>query len=151
MTYGPYINDSARRPLALLYLRAASGNQAERDQAVVAQQHICTQRAEELGAVVVAEIVDFGSGLSLDRPGLADLLIKLGELRSTTPGRPRYVIAADHARLGCSVQAYSHVSYEIDRAGGLINIASVALAEYEALMRWANESNADGLPPPEPS
>ncbi|HEY3611025.1 MAG TPA: recombinase family protein [Pseudonocardiaceae bacterium] len=151
MTHEPYIDNSARRPQALLYLRTASGNQAERDQAMVAQQHICTRRAEELGAVVVGEWVDFGSGLSTERPGIADLLAKLGELRAAVPGRLCYVIAADHARLGRSVQAYSHVSYEIDRAGGLINIASVALAEYEALMRRSARPNADGLPPPESS
>jgi DNA invertase Pin-like site-specific DNA recombinase len=145
------MNDSARRPLALLYLRAASGNQAERDQAIVAQQHICTQRAEELGAVVIGEFVDFGSGLSIDRPGLTGLVAKLDELQRTTDRLRAYVIAADHARLGRSVQAYSHVSYEIDRAGGLINIASVALAEYEALTRSTDRTNADNLPPPESS
>jgi DNA invertase Pin-like site-specific DNA recombinase len=151
MTQKLHIDDSLRRPQALLYLRAVSGNQAERDQAIVAQQHVCTQRAVELRAVVAAEFVDFGSGLSLERPGLAALLAKLGDLRATTPTRPCYVIAADHARIGCSVHAYSHVSYEIDRAGGLIHIASVALAEYEALTRRTTQPNADGLPPPESS
>lgn len=148
MTREPHINDS-RRPQALLYLRAASGNQAERDRAIVAQQHVCTQRAEELGAMVVGEFVDFGSGLSTERPGVTDLLTKLGELRATTPSRPRYVIAADHARIGRSVQAYSHVSYEIERSGGLLNIASVALVEYEALMRRVPETEDDGWPPPD--
>lgn len=149
MTREPHINDSMRRPQALLYLRAASGNQAERDRAIVAQQHVCTQRAEELGAMVVGEFVDFGSGLSTERPGLTDLLAKLGEQRATTPARRCYVIAADHARIGRSVQAYSHVSYEIDRAGGLIHIASIALAEYEALTRRISETEGDGWPPPD--
>ncbi len=144
MTRESRIDDSMRRALALLYLRAASGNQAERDQAIVAQQHVCTRRAAQLRAVVACEFVDFGSGFSIERPGMAELLTKLGELRATMPCRPCYVVAADHARIGRSVQAYSHMSYEIDRAGGLINIASVALAEYEALARRAAEANADG-------
>lgn len=151
MTHNSYFEDSVRHPLALLYLRAASGNQAERDRAIVAQQHVCTQRAEELGATVVGEFVDFGSGLSTERPGVADLLAKLAQLRASAPNRLHYVIAADHARIGRSVQAYSHVSYEIDRAGGLIHIASVALAEYEALARRSARLNTDGLPPPESS
>jgi DNA invertase Pin-like site-specific DNA recombinase len=142
---------TSERPQALLYLRCGSGHQADRDRAIVAQQHICTRRAEELGAVVVGEFLDLASGLNGQRPGMTAMLARLRSLHEVRQHQRIYVITADHARIGRSVQAYSHVSYEIDRAGGLINIASVALAEYEALMRWPNESNTDGLPPPEPS
>ena len=36
--------------LAVLYLRTASAHQADRDMAIVAQQHVCSWRAHELGA-----------------------------------------------------------------------------------------------------
>lgn len=123
----PTNSSTSERPQALLYLRCGSGHQADRDRAIVAQQRVCTQRAEELGAVVVGEFMDFASGLNGERPGMTAMLARLRSLHEARQHQRIYVITADHARLGRSVQAYSHVSYEIDRGGGLINIASVAL------------------------
>jgi len=113
----------------------------------VAQQHACTQRAEELGSVVVGEFMDFASGLNSERPGMTAMLARLRSLHEARQHQRIYVITADHGRIGRSVQAYSHVSYEIERAGGWLNIASVALAEYEALTRRTAWTNADELPP----
>lgn len=138
---------SMDRPLAVLYLRAASGRQADRDMAIVAQQHLCQWRAYELGATVAAEFVDFGSGLSLERPGLTQLLAKVTQLHGASPN-PIYVIAADHARIGRSVQAYSHVSYEIERAGARLNIASVPQIEYDALAGRLSKDRTSGRPRP---
>ena len=127
---------TAEPPQAILYLRSASGHQADRDMAIVAQQHVCAWRAHELQAPVVGEYVDFGSGLTTERPGVSDLIRRLRELRQATR-HCIYVIAADHARIGQSVQAYSHVSYAIEQAGGWLIIASVPQIQYDALTRRA--------------
>jgi hypothetical protein len=126
---------AAERPRAVLYFRCASSRQADRDLSVVAQQHVCQWRAHELGAIVVAEFTDFGSGLSLERQCLTELIAKVTELRAITNQRI-YVIAADHARIGRSVQAYSRASWEIERAGAMLMIASVPLVEYEQITGW---------------
>ena len=119
--------------LAVLYLRTASSHQADRDMAIVAQQHVCQWRAHELGATVVAEFVDFGSGLSIERPGFTALLARLAELRAQNAETTVFVIAADHARIARSVEAYSRVSWQIDQAGAVLNIASIPLVAYEAI------------------
>lgn len=123
----------ATKPQAVLYLRTASPNQADRDMAIVAQQHVCQWRAHELGATVVAEFIDFGSGLSIERPGLEALLVKLAELWAQDAGATLFVIAKDHARIARSVEAYSRVSWQIDQAGAVLNIASIPLVDYEAI------------------
>ena len=123
----------ATKPQAVLYLLTASGKQADRDMAIVAQQHVCQWRAHELGATVVAEFMDFGSGLSIERPGLEALLVKLAELLAQDTGATIYVIAKDHARIARSVEAYSRVSWQIDQAGAVLNIASIPLVAYEAI------------------
>ena len=115
--------------LAVLYLRTASAHQADRDMAIVAQQHICTWRAHELRATVAGEFVDFGSGLSIERPGLTALLARLTELRAVTI----FVITADHTRIARSIEAYSRLSWQIDQAGAVLNIASIPLVAYEAI------------------
>ena len=119
--------------LAVLYLRTASSYQADRDVAIVAQQHVCAWRAHELGATVAGEFVDFGSGLSIERPGLTALLARLAELRAQNAEATIYVIVKDHARIARSIEAYSRVSWQIDQAGAVLNIASIPLVAYEAI------------------
>lgn len=132
--------------LAVLYLRAASSHQADRDMAIVAQQHVCAWRAHELGATVAGEFVDFGSGLSIERPGFTALLARLAELRTQTAGATIYVIAANHARIARSVEAYSRMSWQIDQAGAVLNIASIPLVAYEALSGLSLGHYADQRP-----
>jgi hypothetical protein len=117
----------------VLYLRTASAHQADRDIAIVAQQHVCQWRAHELGATVVAEFMDFGSGLSIERPAFTALLARLAELRAQNPQATVFVIAANHARIARSVEAYSRMSWQIDQAGGVLNVASIPLIAYEAI------------------
>lgn len=133
MTNQPEDISPPKTMLALLYLRTASRHQADRDMAIVAQQHVCAWRAQELGAAVAGEFMDFGSGLSIERPGLAALLTRLAELRAQNHDAAVYVVAADHARIARSVEAYSRASWQIDQAGATLNIASIPLVEYEAL------------------
>jgi hypothetical protein len=121
--------------LAVLYLRTASAHQADRDMAIVAQQHVCAWRAHELRATVTGEFMDFGSGLSVERPGLTALLVKLAELRAQDSKAAIYIIAADHARIARSIEAYSRVSWQIDQSRAALNIASIPLVAYEAISR----------------
>lgn len=134
--------------LAVLYLRTASAHQADRDMAIVAQQHVCAWRAHELGATVVAEFVDFGSGLSVERPGLTALLVKLAELRAQGGEAAIYVIAADHARIARSVEAYSRVSWQVDQSRATLNIASIPLVAYEAISGLSSGEYTSERPPP---
>jgi hypothetical protein len=116
--------------------------------AIVAQQHVCSWRAHELGANVEGEFVDFGSGLSLERPGLTALLGRLTELRTQNPEAVLYVIAADHARIGRSVEAYGHISWEVEQHGAMLNIASTPLLAYDRLARQVSERGPSGRPRP---
>ena len=141
-------NAAAGQPQAVLYLRTASGKQADRDMATVVQQHLCQWRAHELGATVVAEFVDFGSGLGIERPGLTDLLAKVTELHAVDSRRQIYVVAADHARIARSIEAYSRVSWALDQAGAVLNIASIPLVAYEALSGLSLGEYADRWPRP---
>jgi hypothetical protein len=118
---------------AVLYLRAASAKQDDRNQSIVAQQHVCRWRAHELNAEVIDEFVDFGSGMSGERPGLDAMLAKLTELQAEAGQLPMYVIARDHARIARDMQVYIRVTWAIERAGATLNIASVPIIEYEAM------------------
>ena len=118
---------------AVLYLRAASAKQDDRNLSIVAQQHICRWRAHELNADVIDEFVDFGSGMSGERPGLDAMLAKLTELQAEAGQLPMYVIARDHARIARDMQVYIRVTWAIERAGAVLNIASVPITEYEAI------------------
>ena len=125
-------NVAPNQPQAVLYMHTASTKQRDRDLSIVAQQHVCQWRAHELGAVVVAEFMDFASGRHAERRGLYALLDKLDELRPTSDRRI-YVITRDHARIARNTRAYSSVAWEIDQHGGVLNIASIPLVAYEAM------------------
>ncbi len=133
MSDQPRGSQSAGPRLAVLYLRTASSHQANRDMAIVAQQHVCSRRAHELGATVAGEFVDFGSGLSIERPGFTALLARLAELRAQNAEATVFVIAANHARIARSIEAYSRMSWQIDQAGAELNVASIPLVIYEAI------------------
>ena len=83
MTSQPEDTSPPKTRMAVLYLRTASAHQADRDMAIVAQQHVCSWRAHELGATVAGEFVDFGSGLSIERPGLDGVARPTGRTAST--------------------------------------------------------------------
>jgi hypothetical protein len=146
MVNQPRASQPLETRLAVLYLRTASAHQADRDMAIVVQQHVCSWRAHELGATVAGEFVDFGSGLSIERPRLTELLARLAELRAQNAETTVFVIAADHARIARSVEAYSRVSWQVDQAGAVLNIASIPLVEYEALARRSRPPTDEPYP-----
>jgi len=57
-----------------------------------------------------------------------------------------FVIAANHARIARSVEAYSRVSWQIDQAGAVLNIASIPLVAYEAIAGLSLGHYADRRP-----
>lgn len=130
-------------PRAVLYLRSASAKLADRDMAIVAQQHNCLRRANELGAQVVGEYVDLGSGLRAERPGLVALLAKLVDLQAEGNLSPTYVITHDHARIACDPTTYIRVVWDIEQAGARLVVASQSLVEYEAFAARPSEAYPD--------
>ena len=73
------------RPMAVIYLRVSTKDQASRGGeaegfSIPAQRDACLRKAEALGAVVVAEFVDAGeSARSANRPELKNMLKFIGE------------------------------------------------------------------------
>jgi hypothetical protein len=118
---------------AVLYLRTAGARRIDRESAIVAQQHACQRRANELGATVVGEFVDFGSGLIIERPELQRMLAELKERCGRADECITYVIAYDHARIARDMRLYAHVAWDIEQAGAQLIVASTPLDEYEAM------------------
>jgi DNA invertase Pin-like site-specific DNA recombinase len=119
---------------ALLYLRCASARQADREQAIAAQHHQCTVRARELGADVVGEFTDFGSGLTMERPGLTHLLHALGRMHTGDDAPTTLVIAYDHFRVARDVRTYADIVRNIERAGASLITAETPLEEYHTIL-----------------
>jgi hypothetical protein len=135
--------DPRQLPLAVLYLRSASAKQADRDMAIVAQQHACQRRADELGARVVGECVDLGSGLHADRLGVTQLVTKIKEMWAANRAHVFYVIAYDHSCIGQNMRTYSHVAWKIEEVGATLIIASRPLVEYEAIAGRPSDAYPD--------
>src|SRR5690606_21353779 len=73
------------RPMAVIYLRVSTKDQANRGGeaegfSIPAQRDACLRKAEAIGAVVVAEFVDAGeSARSANRPELQKMLVFVKE------------------------------------------------------------------------
>src|SRR5712691_2148266 len=101
---------------AVLYLRVATARQ-EDPEAITRQRLACEQRAAELGAVVVAEYVDAGSGLDAQQPQLQRMLTELDEHCDDPEQAISYVITADHARIARAMSLYASVAWRIEDVG----------------------------------
>jgi len=81
------IQSSGIKPMAVIYLRVSTKEQAERGGeregfSIPAQREACVKKAESMGAVVVAEFVDAGeSARSANRPELKNMLAYVKEHR----------------------------------------------------------------------
>jgi site-specific DNA recombinase len=103
------------RETAVVYLRAATANQAEQDEAINAQREMCRREADRLGVNVIGEFVDRGaSGNDATRRGLIRLL------RFVTKRRVNYVIVRDHARLSRRHADYLAIRQTVEQAGAAI-------------------------------
>jgi DNA invertase Pin-like site-specific DNA recombinase len=136
-------NPEHQLPIAVIYLRSTNIRGTERDMAIVAQQHACQRRANELGARVVGECVDLGSGLHADRLGVTQLVAKVKETWAANRAHTVYVITYDHARIGRNVRTYSHVAWKVEEAGATLIVASRPLVEYEAIAGRPSEVYPD--------
>jgi DNA invertase Pin-like site-specific DNA recombinase len=136
-------NPGHQIPIAVIYLRSVSPKQADRDMAIVAQQHACQRRANELGARVVGECVDLGSGFHADRLGVTQLVAKIKEAWAANRATVLYVIAYDHSCIGQNMQTYSRVAWKIEETGATLMIASRPLVEYEAVAGRPSEVYPD--------
>jgi DNA invertase Pin-like site-specific DNA recombinase len=134
-------------PRAVTYLRSVAPTR-ERRIAIDAQRYSCERRANELGAVVVGEYVDTGSGLTYDRVNLQCMLDHLAE------NDVSYVIATEHTTIAHTMDIYVRIVWKIEQAGARLVIASTPLDEYKAIRPnplsimqsvadWATEETSD--------
>lgn len=108
---------------AVTYMRVATSRQHEAERAIVAQQHVCEQRAFELGAEVVGEYVDRGfSANTLERPALRAMI----EALQSDPCD--YVIVCSHNEVARNAHVYVQVVWLIEEAGARLHIASLPRA-----------------------
>jgi DNA invertase Pin-like site-specific DNA recombinase len=106
---------------------------------------LCERRANELGAVIVAEYSDIGSGLTDDRKQLKWMLADL----AASPDID-YVIVPDHATVARDMHVYTRIAWQIQQAEVQLVVASAPLGQYreisanplglmQAVADWANE------------
>jgi DNA invertase Pin-like site-specific DNA recombinase len=107
----PAEESGGSRPRAVIYLRTAT-REPGGETAISRQREACERKARELGADVAGVFADQGgSGRTLDRPGLRDLLFELA-----WHGHIQYVIAANYDRIGRDYLDVARVTAVIERA-----------------------------------
>ena len=113
-------------PRAVTYLRSVAPTR-ERRLAMDAQRYSCERRANELGAAVIGEYVDIGSGLTYERSTLHCMFEDLAE------NGVAYVIAAEHNSIAHSMDIYGRIVWKIEQAGARLVIASTPLDYYKSM------------------
>ncbi len=97
---------------AVIYIRVASKDKADQDNAITMQREACECEADKIGATVVDEFVDAGvSGNTTNRHGLQRLLKFITENHIT------YVIVRDIARLSRNYRDDLVIRQAIEQAG----------------------------------
>jgi DNA invertase Pin-like site-specific DNA recombinase len=133
-------------PQAVVYLRSATPDRTGNRTA--AARHLCEQRANELGAVVVTEYIDTGSGLTDERSQLTQMLGELADADIT------YVIVPEHSTIARNMHVYARIIWKIEQAGARLIVASAPLEDYpamksnplgleQAVADWANNETQD--------
>jgi DNA invertase Pin-like site-specific DNA recombinase len=128
---------------AVVYLRFVAGDRSGTRSA--AARHLCERRANELGAVIVADYSDIGSGLTDDRKQLRRMLADL-----VTSADIDYVIVPDHATVALDMHIYTRITWRIQQAEVKLVVASSPLEQYreisasplglmQTVAEWANE------------
>lgn len=134
-------------PQAVAYMRSATVDRTGSKTA--AARHSCERRANELGAVIVAEYSDIGSALTDDRKQLAQMLVDLTSTLDVT-----YVIAPSHSAIAQNMQLYARIIWKIEQAGARLVVASAPIDGYRNMRRhplgtlhavadWANNKTQD--------
>jgi DNA invertase Pin-like site-specific DNA recombinase len=115
-------------PQAVAYLHSATVDRT--GSRTAAARHACGRRANELGAVIVAEYSDVGSALTDDRQQLAQMLADLTTMVDIT-----YVIAPSHTTIARNMQVYARIVWKIEQAGGRLVVASAPIEGYQNMQR----------------
>ena len=134
-------------PQAVAYLRSAAVDRT--GSRTAAARHSCERRANELGAVIVAEYSDIGSALTDDRKQLARMLADLTTMPDIT-----YVIAPSHSAIAQNMQVYARIIWKIEQAGARLVVASAPIDGYRNMRRhplgtlhavaeWANNETPE--------
>jgi len=134
-------------PQAAAYLCSATADRVGNRTA--AARHLCERRANELGAVIVAEYSDINSGLTDARKQLTRMLADL-----TTALDITYVITPSHSTIARNMQVYARIIWKIEQAGARLVVASAPIEGYRNMQRhplgtlhavadWANTEVPD--------
>jgi site-specific DNA recombinase len=131
------MNNSAKSPLALLYLRVSTSRQATRGgeaegYSIPAQRDACTRKVLDLGAEVAigGEFIDAGaSARSADRPALQAMLARLAD-RSQPP--IAYVVVHKVDRLARDRADDIAIGLAIHRSGATLVSATEAVDDTPA-------------------
>ena len=105
---------------AIIYCRVASGNELSIKHAIESQERRCREYAENHDHEVIEVFHDHGSGNTVDRPGMQDMLGFLEKRR----GAGTVVVMADPGRLARSLDAYEALSSRIRGLGGSLEFAA---------------------------
>lgn len=96
---------------AAIYRRVSSARQEERGYSLAGQARECTDLAAEIGAQVVLDREDVGSGADWDLPGLLDIL------EAAKRGEYDVLIVYDTSRLARDIGKLKVVERTLERAG----------------------------------
>jgi len=113
---------------AVLYTRVSTGEQAEHGTSLAAQLATCRQKAEEVGASVVAHYEDAGvsGGLYLARPGIQSAL------RDMEAGLADTLIIAKLDRSGRDVDVVRDIARRVSAVGGQLILCDIGLVEWNS-------------------
>jgi len=113
---------------AILYTRVSTGEQAEHGTSLAAQLVTCRQKAEEIGASVIAHYEDAGvsGGLYLARPGIQSAL---GDIEA---GHADTLIVAKLDRSGRDVDVVRDIARRVSAVGGQLILCDMGVVEWNS-------------------
>lgn len=104
---------------AVIYCRVASAPAGHEREAIEGQAKRCRSYAAARGYEVVAEFADHGSGMTVDRPGIHELLAFTRE-----GGRGLRVLVDGVERIARGIDGYTAVVSTLARAGAALEDVS---------------------------
>ena len=113
---------------AILYTRVSTGEQAEHGTSLAAQLVTCQQKAEEIGANVIAHYEDAGvsGGLYLARPGIQSALSDM------EAGLADTLIIAKLDRSGRDVDVVRDIARRVSAVGGQLILCDMGVVEWNS-------------------
>ncbi len=113
---------------AIIYTRVSTGEQAEHGTSLAAQAVTCRNKAQEIGATVVAHYEDSGvsGGLYLARPGIQSAL------KDMEAGLADTLIIAKLDRSGRDVDVVRDIARRVSAVGGQLILCDMGVVEWNS-------------------